>query len=124
MREATTRMPLGDLWRGVCRAELAPFTPGDAAVTELCNMGYARGRCARYPQADTGDAVRFLVTRDQGGLVRIEYVVERDHHPCGHGALEYSRTLGAFTGSDAESVLTRQALAYVTSYLRRRPAAA
>ena len=117
-------MPLGDLWRGVCRAESTPFTPGDSAVNELCNMGYARGRCARFPQADAGDAVRFLVARDRDDLILIEYVVERDHHPYGHGVLEYSRTLSGFAGSEANAVLVRQALAYVHSYLRRRPAAA
>ncbi len=92
-------------------------------MAELCNMGYARGRCARYPQADAGDAVRFLVAGDRDDFIRIEYVVERNHHPYAHGALEYSRALGRFAGPDAESILARQALAYVTSYLRRRPAA-
>jgi len=117
-------VPLGDLWRGVCRVEGAPYTPDDSAVSELCNMGYARGRCPRYPQADDGDAVRFLIARDRDELIRIQYVVERDHHPYAHGALEYSRPLGAFPGSSADALLTRQALAYVTSYLRRRPVAA
>jgi len=117
-------VPLGDLWRGACRAEGAAYTPDDSAVSELCNMGYARGRCPRYPQADAGDAVRFLIARDQDALIRIEYVVERDHHPYAHGALEYSRALGGFSGSGVNTVLARQALAYVTSYLRRRPVAA
>jgi hypothetical protein len=124
LQKAATRVPLGDLWRGVCRAEDAPYTPDDSAVSELCNMGYARGRCPRYVQADAGDAVRFLIARDRDELIRIQYVVERDHHPYAHGALEYSRQLGAFSGSSATAVLARQALAFVTSYLRRRPVAA
>ena len=117
-------MPLGDLWRGVCRAEAAPFTPDGSAVTELCNMGYARGRCARYPEADARDAVRLLIARDRDELIRIEYVVERDHHPYASGALEYSRALGGFAGSNAVTIIERQALAYLQSYLRRRPVAA
>ncbi len=44
-------------------------------------MGYARGHCPRYSCDGAGDAVRFLISNDQAGLVRIEYVVERDHHP-------------------------------------------
>jgi len=87
-------------------------------------MGYARGRCPRYPQADDGDAVRFLIARDQDELIRIEYAVERDHHPYAHGAFEYSRALGGFAGSSGNALLARQALAFVTSYLRRRPVAA
>jgi hypothetical protein len=84
-------------------------------------MGYARGRCPRYPQSDARDATRFLIARDRDDLIRIEYVVERNHHPHAHGALEYGRVLGAFACSQENTVLTRQALAYVTSYLRRRP---
>lgn len=87
-------------------------------------MGYARGRCSRYPQADAGDAVRFLIARDRGEWIRIEYVVECDHHPFAQGVLEYSRALGAFAGLGGNTVLECQALAYVQSYLRRRPAAA
>ena len=123
MQEGTTRLPLGDLWRGACRVEATPYTPGDPTVGDLCNMGYARGRCPRYPQTDAGDAVRFLIGRDQDELIRIDYVVERDHHPHTHGALEYRRGPGGFTNSTENTVLARQALAYVTSYLRRRPVA-
>jgi hypothetical protein len=86
-------------------------------------MGYAQGRCPRCLRADGGDAVRFLIARDHGDLIRIDYVVERDHHPHAHGALEYGRAICDFAGSHENTVLTRQALAYVTSYLRRRPAA-
>jgi hypothetical protein len=123
VQEATTRLPLGDLWRGVCQASATPYTPDDPTAGELCNMGYARRRCPRYPQTDAGDATRFLIARDRDDLIRIEYVVERNHHPHAHGALEYGRALGDLTGSVEDTVLTRQALAYVTSYLRRRPVA-
>src|ERR1700690_1990590 len=78
VQEATTRLPLGDLWRGVCRAGATPYTPDDPTAGELCNMGYARGRCPRYPQSDARDATRFLIARDRDDLIRIEYVVERN----------------------------------------------
>ena len=124
LQEAATRVPLGDLWRGTCNVEGAPYIPDDSAISELCNMGYARGRCPRYPRAGEGDAVRFLIARDQEDLIRIEYVVERNHHPHMHGVLEYSRALGDFSGLSANVLLARQAQAFVTSYLRRRPVAA
>lgn len=117
------RLPLGDLWRGVCRAETISYAPDDPTAGDLCNMGYARGRCPRYPQTEAGDAIRFLIGRDQEDLIRIDYVVERDHHPLAHGALEYGRARGDFTASVESTILARQALAYVTSYLRRRPVA-
>jgi hypothetical protein len=87
-------------------------------------MGYAKGRCARYQAMDAGDAVRFLIAQDRGELIRIEYAVERDHHPHRLGAFEYQKTHGAFTGTAEDPVLERQVLAYVASYLRRGPAAA
>jgi len=118
------RMPLGDLWRGACRTESTPFIPDDSTLNELCNMGYARGKCPRYLGADAGDAVRFLIAQDRDELIRIEYVVERDHHPHRLGAFEYQKTQGELMALAEDPVLERQALAYVGSYLRRRPAAA
>jgi hypothetical protein len=117
-------MPLGDVWRGVCRAEAVPFVPDDSTLNDLCNMGYAKGRCARYQSVDAGDAVRFLIAQDRDELIRIEYVVERDHHPHRRGAFEYQKMRGALAVIAADPLLQQQALAYVESYLRRKPAAA
>jgi hypothetical protein len=87
-------------------------------------MGYARGRCARFMGIDAGDAVRLLIAQDRDELIRIEYVVERDHHPHGRGAFDYQKTRGALTPPAEDPLLERQVLAYVGSYLRRKPAAA
>jgi hypothetical protein len=124
LRDVATRMPLGDVWSGVCRAGDAPFTPSDSTVTELCNMGYARDACVRFPGEDAPDAVRFLIARDRDQLIRIAYAVERDHHPRACGTLDYLRLQGALDGARVDALLESQALAYVASYLRRRPAAA
>src|SRR5712691_7429407 len=86
-------LPLGDAWAGVCRA--APDDPWQPEDTfqPLCNLGYARDRCARFPRetgAGTGpDAVRFAVSADNGATIRLYYVIERDHHPFAHGPLEF-----------------------------------
>ena len=116
-------MPLGDVWSGVCRSGAAPFSPDDFTVTELCNMGYARGKCSRFPEEGTPDAARFMIALDEHQLIRIQYAVERDHHPHAHGMLEYTRTGSALAGSTVDALLESQALAYVASYLRRRPPA-
>jgi hypothetical protein len=115
-------MPLGDVWSGVCRADAAPFVPDNPTVSELCNMGYARGSCSRYPQAGKVDAVRFVIAEDRDQLIRIAYAIERDHHPHSHGALEYRRPQDVLDGAAADPLLERQALAYVESYLRHKPA--
>jgi hypothetical protein len=114
-------LPLGDSWAGSCRAVPdLPWQPEEAVLRPLCNLGYARGNCARFPSHDGPDAFRFTISGDDGATVRIYYVVERDHHPFSHGPLEYSRTQGAFVAMPADEMLTRQAAAYVESYFRRK----
>ena len=79
-------------------------------------MGYARGTCARFPQGDGPDAVRFVVAGDDGTSVRLYYVIERDHHPFAHGPLENLETLQG----NSSALLVRQAGAYLESYRRRK----
>ncbi len=114
-------LPLGDAWRGLCRAPgVEPFEPEAAALVPLCHLGYARGRCAHFPTDDGGaDAVRFAVSREAPDEIQLDYVLERAHHPYAHGKLRYSLSLGVFAGGTAENVGC-QAQAYIESYLRRR----
>ena len=117
----TAMLPLGDAWAGVCRAVPdLPWQPDEAMLRRLCNLGYARGTCARFPSGEGPDAVRFTVSRDEGASVRIYYVVERDHHPFAHGPLDYSVAWGAFVNPPSGETMSRQAQAYVESYLRRK----
>ena len=117
------RLPLGDFYRGVCRARPGEVVDPDESVQrELCNCGYARGRCERFPLDAAADAVRFSVTGESGDVVRIVYILERDHAPLDHGAMEYRVAEGAFASVDASELLLAQARAFVESYLRRRGA--
>lgn len=109
------RMPLGDIFLGHCCAvpnEL--MEPPEARQRDLCNRGYARGECSSFPADAPGDAVRFSIIGDDGGRIRMVYVIERNHVPVKHGPLEFAEVL---TG--AEGVLAAQARAYVESYRRR-----
>ncbi len=114
-------LPLGDLWTGVCCADGGhPCRPDDAALKPLCNLGYARGACDRFPPDDGPDAVRFAVRGDDGARLRVYYVLERDHHPFAHGPLNFSLPGGALLSQVPGEALARQAHAYVESYLRRK----
>jgi hypothetical protein len=117
-------LPLGNLWAGLCRA--APGTgcaPDEDVLRPLCHLGYARGHCPRFPAEDrSADAVRFALRMDDGRVLRLYYVLERDHHPLAHGALEYSLAHAAFANAPADPIVCRQAEAYVASYLRRKNA--
>jgi hypothetical protein len=115
-------LPLGDFWDGVCHAQTSgnPWQPGEDTVLTLCNIGYARGHCVRFPQEDGPDAVRFVVSGDDASSVRLHYTLERDHHPYAHGPLEFSRKEGVLADTAVNKLLACQAQAYVKSYLRRK----
>ena len=115
-------LPLGDAWAGLCRAGAGPaWQPDQTVLDPLCLLGYARSRCHRFPHNDPGaDAVRFTISGDNGVSLHLYYVLERDHHPFAHGPLEYSLTAGRFLQAPAGEILSRQAEAYVQSYLRRK----
>jgi hypothetical protein len=124
MRSESALLPLGDAWAGLCRAGAGPaWQPDQAVLDPLCMLGYARSLCHRFPHDDPGaDAVRFAISRDDGVSLQLYYVLERDHHPFAHGPLEYSLTARRFLQTPSGEILSRQAEAYVQSYLRRKTA--
>jgi hypothetical protein len=116
---AEAMLPLGDLWEGVCCA--VPDLPraAEAAQWPLCNLGYARGQCPRFPASAETDAVRFALRTVDADELLILYSVERDHHPYQNGLLCYSISQGSLTGVTIAQTLQTQAEAYARSFLRR-----
>jgi hypothetical protein len=104
------RLPLGDPWGGTCHARADEIVePAEQQQREVCNCGYARNRCERFPGGDAPDAVRFSITGDS----RMVYVIEKDHAPVAHGVLE-------FPGSQtANTLLEHQARAFIESRQRQ-----
>jgi hypothetical protein len=114
-------LPLGDEWAGLCRAQPDQASePDEANLRMLCNLGYARGACGRFPSTDGPDAARFTLLEDNGTTLRLYYVLERDHQPHAHGALEYSVERNALLPAPDGQWTPRQAAAYAQSYLRRK----
>jgi hypothetical protein len=114
-------LPLGATWTGICRAiPEHPIQPDGSVLHTLCNLGYARDRCQRFPAGATPDAVRFTIARHEGDSIFLYYVVERDHHPFSHGPLAYCLSRREFIDPPAGDILCRQAQAYIESYLRRK----
>ena len=115
------RLPLGDPFGGACHAHPAEIVePPEAQQRELCNCGYARTRCDRFPSGSAPDAVRFSVTDDTAVRLSVVYVVEKDHAPTEFGTLEYLIADAHLDGPPISDVLTQQARAFLESYLRRR----
>ncbi len=118
-------LPLGGAWTGTCHAHpWETVQPDDASLERLCNLGYARGVCPRFPSADPGpDAARFTLTRDDGASLRIYYVLERNHQPFAHGPLEFIVGQHVFASAPAGDLTACQAAAYAASYLLYKAAA-
>ena len=119
------RLPLGDPFGGACHAQPADIVePPEAQQRELCNCGYARGRCDRFPGSGASDAVRFSVTDDSPARLLVVYVVEKDHAPTEFGTLEYLIADARLGGPHISDVLVQQARAFLESYLSRRASSA
>jgi hypothetical protein len=112
---------LGDPFGGACHAHPADIVePPEAQQRELCNCGYARTRCDRFPGGSAPDAVRFSVTGDTAARLLVVYVVEKDHAPTEFGTLEYSVDNAHLDGPPISDVLAQQARAFLESHLHRR----
>ena len=114
------RWPLGDAYRGECRALDEPFQPDEKLERETCNVGYGRGCCGNFPSESDADAARFHIARDSGAALSIQYIVEKGWWPLRHGVMEYSSATKSFTDAPQDPILGRQASAFAESYLRRR----
>jgi hypothetical protein len=115
------RFPLGDLFAGECHARPTEvIEPPESHQRELCNCGYIKGRCDRFPGGSAADAVRFSVTLDTPTRLSVVYVIEKDHAPAEYGTLEYWIDNARLDGPSITEVLVAQARAFLESYLSRR----
>jgi len=96
------RLPLGDAWSGVCVAA-HDWIPPETTQRDVCNCGYARGRCDRFPPSEAADAVRFSLREE-----RLIYILEKDHVPVECGEID-----GA---TDPREPLASQARAFMESW--------
>jgi hypothetical protein len=105
------RAPLGAIFEGECERH-------GTGQARYCNFGYARGSCAEFPENSSADAVRFSVGGRTGGIVKIVWILEKDHSPVDHGFLEYAESTGLFD-VEPSGALAIQARVFVENYLRR-----
>lgn len=123
---AYAMLPLGDSWRGRCLADPhVPAVPDDHTLHHLCNLGYARLACSRFPGSggpQAPDAIRFSLVSAGDGPIRIRWSAECDHRPCAHGSLDYGPLPGVFTPPPGLACVGRLGAAYASSFLRRTQA--
>jgi hypothetical protein len=118
------RLPLGAPYRGFCQSvDGQRFEPDARGVRECCNTGYARGRCARFPDRAPADALRFSIEADANGVIEIVFIFEAAWSPARFGRAQWSE--GAIRCEEAlDPVLRRQMEIFISNYLehRSRPA--
>ena len=87
----------------------------DAEMVRLCcEPGYARGRCERFPADSIADSARFVVARDEDGIIEVRWGRELNHEPVDTGTLRYpSEKL-------ADAAMQRQAESVAEAYLARK----
>jgi len=109
------RTPLGERWGGFCCA------PGhhEPVAGKPCNDGYARTACPSFPHDSPHDAVRFHVAFENGDLIRLQYIYEREWWQAKHGVLEYSRASRQIASTGATDLLRKQAAAFAASWIRK-----
>jgi len=114
------RLPLGALYRGLCHSvEGQQFEPDARAARECCNTGYARGKCARFPDHAVTDALRFSIEADANGVIEVVFVLEAGWSPARFGRAQWIR--GALRCEEAlDPVLRRQMEVFIVNYLERR----
>jgi hypothetical protein len=110
------RLPLGDAFSGECRAPGNTIVPDESRTREICNTGLGRYGCEQFPADASADAIRFHVANDDGKLIRIQYVFEKDCWPGERGAFDWP----AHPNFSPDETLVRQAHVFIECYLRRR----
>ncbi len=113
------RLPLLEAYSGECHSAAEPHQPAGSVLRSVCNSGYPRGRCERFPPDAPSDAVRFHVTTVTSQLMRLQYVFEKNCRPVEFGELVYSQAQRRFSAPLAGAAAARQATAFIESYLRR-----
>jgi hypothetical protein len=114
------RLPLGDGFKGTCRAGAEEICPSEDELRDYCNIGYAGG-CARIPAQRLADGIRFALARDDESRIVLHYVSERFHEPVEYGRLEYDCQTQQWLAPMRDPCLQRQAECYIAVYLERRP---
>jgi hypothetical protein len=109
------RFPLGAAHKGVCRAAPGePFEPSEDTLRSVCNFGYGRDSCPRFPAGSEADAVRFSLVSRPGEAMRVLFVLERDFAPVRHGTSASCESPAA----DGDC-LARQAEVFAANYARK-----
>jgi hypothetical protein len=118
------RLPLGDGWTGHCCASETNVSPGEDELREFCNLGYSlhyERKCSRCPESRDWDAIRVGVVGEDGALIRLDYVCERDFAPVEHGVLTYDRAASSWTSRHSDARVQLKAEAYLRIWMERHP---
>lgn len=113
------RLPLGASWRGMCSAPGHEQAVPDAKELESCNLGYANC-CHRLPKERLCDAVRFAVMHYSTETISVQFVLETQYLPAGHGTLQFNQALGSWIRAHPDPRIQIKAECFLRSYLQQK----
>jgi hypothetical protein len=112
------RLPLGRSWRGTCSAPGHEHETLNPKELESCNLGYAKS-CSRLPKERSSDAVRFIVIGDTEERVSVEFVLEREYLPVGHGRLQFDQRSREWISPHPDGRIQKKAECFLDAYFER-----
>jgi hypothetical protein len=113
------RLPLGAAWEGTCCAPGHHGTIVSSDDLRECNLGYA-SRCTRLPLARSSDAVRFGIACENGLLLSLRVICEKNYRPAGDTVLQYDSQQAQWISSHPDPQIQKMAECYLESYLSRK----
>ena len=116
---ANARLPLVEEYEGLCLAAAEPFTAPADTQFRLCNQGYPRGGCERFPSDETRSCLRYeLLSRNENTL-EVMIIAERDYAPVDWRVVRYSTATGAEEPEISDACMRAQLAAFCRAYLNR-----
>lgn len=113
----SARLPLIQEYDGVCRAAAEPFAVPVEHRFACCNHGYAHGRCAHFPSAETRSSFRYAVLGRTPVSLEIVCVEEQAYTPVRWHSIRYSPEADVFDPDLADTCMRAQVRAFCRSYL-------
>ena len=113
------RLPLLDEYEGLCLAMAEAFQPPDELRFRVCNHGYGRGSCPRFPTTESRSCARFDVRGASAEALELLLVEEQDHAPVRWQAHRYYFETERLEPDLGDRCIRAQALAFCRSYTRR-----
>lgn len=114
---ANARLPLIEEYEGLCRVAAEPFAAPADTQFRLCNQGYPRGGCERFPSDETRSCLRYELLSRSEDIFEVMIIAERDYAPVEWRVVKYSFAAGTVEPEMSDACMRAQLAAFCRAYL-------